>query len=265
MNTSRLISADLLKTVSIIGVVWIHGAATFGCESDFSKALQNLFRFAVPCFFIMWAFFFEKSYANKSREQRIKYLKRRFIHDFIIYLVWSLCYFFITVDWETLTFSKLFTTHLTGFGWAGQYFLVVLLQLTILFPLIRYCYSVKILRWVIVVITAIVYVVFAYFYNFIPALICKFGVSPFLYWIVYVFAGIALARNEFVKMPKWLCFLVFLIPLEFALISTNSNNAYIFPCVFVGAIALCAVVLQTAIKINNKYNLLIISVIDGGG
>jgi surface polysaccharide O-acyltransferase-like enzyme len=91
-NATRILSADLLKTVSIAGVVFIHGATTFGCNSEFSKTMSNLFRFAVPCFFIMWAFFFEKSYSNKTKEQRKIYLKHRFIHDFTVYFMLYMLY-----------------------------------------------------------------------------------------------------------------------------------------------------------------------------
>jgi surface polysaccharide O-acyltransferase-like enzyme len=259
--SQRFISADLLKTISIIGVVFIHGATTFGCDSEFTKVMQDLFRFAVPCFFMIWAFFFEKSYAKKNKEERKKYIRSRFIHNFIVYFVWSLIYFFILVDWSSLTLTKIFTTHFLGYGWAGQYFLIILLQLMVLFPLLRYCYSVKFFRWAIVVLTGFLYIFFEYYK--VPEFIQKLGLSPFIYWVIYVFVGIALARGKIVRIPKFFGLLVFLIPIEFFILG-ESASPYIIPSVLVGSIALCIVTLQRSINIENKYSLTIVSMVGGG-
>lgn len=260
MKQERLISADLLKTVCIIGVVFIHGATTFGCGSEFVTVFQNLFRFAVPCFFIMWAFFLEKSYVKKTKEQQKLYLKRRFKHDFIVYVIWSIIYFFISVNWTELTFAKFFTTHFLGYGWAGQYFLIVLLQLTLIYPVLRYCYAIKFFRWTIVLLMGVLYVLFAYWK--MPEFIQKLGHSPFVYWIVYVFTGIALARGEMMKLPKLLGLLVFLIPIEFYFLG-ESVSVYILPFVLIGSIALCVVMLQSSIHIKNKCNLSAINAVGG--
>jgi surface polysaccharide O-acyltransferase-like enzyme len=252
-NNNRLLSADLLKTISIIGVVFIHGASVFGCASKFSTIIGNSFRFAVPCFIIIWAYFFEKSFVHKNKDQRYSYIKKRFTHLFIVYLCWSLVYFLILADWANLTVTKVITTHFWGFGWAGQYFFIVLFQLTLLYPLLRFCYEKKSLRYGIILLTVILFVIYGYHLSIVPDIIKKLGNNPFWFWIVYVFAGIALARNT-VKVPKILLLLVFAIPIEFYTLDVFhlKHSEYIIPSVLLVSIVLCAVALSSSIKVNNK-------------
>ena len=78
----RNLNADILKSISIFGVVFIHASSIFG-EFDIMLFFRDMFRFAVPCFIILWAFFFEKSYDKKSEEQRLKYIYYRSFSVFI--------------------------------------------------------------------------------------------------------------------------------------------------------------------------------------
>jgi hypothetical protein len=101
----------------------------------------------------------------------------------------------------------------------------------------------------------------------LPEIILKFGDTPFVYWIVYIFTGIALAKNEITKIPKSFCILIFLIPLEFHLLNRLhlEHSPYIVPSVLLSAAILCSITLQNSKNITNKYKLLIINEIGGGG
>lgn len=251
---SRSISADLIKTGSIIGVVFIHGSSLLGTSSDFQTYASAWFRFCVPCFIILWAYFFEKSFAAKNNTERIQYIKKRFIHLLILFFAWSLLYFLLLVDWTTLSVSKMITIHFSGYGWSGQYFFIILFQLLLLYPLLRRCYIHHILRYSILLFCIIAYVYWGYYYDIIPELLKKLGDRPFIFWLPYVFCGIALANNTFIRLPLiYICF-VFLIPLEFYFLEqfALSHSAYITPGILVGSVLFCGTILQNSISITSE-------------
>ncbi|MDR2407194.1 MAG: acyltransferase [Bacteroidales bacterium] len=258
---NRILSADILKSISIIGVVFIHGASLLGCDSDFLLHTSEIFRFGVPCFIIMWAYFFEKSLVQKNKKARYMYIKQRFMHHFIVFLIWSIIYFFLGVDWKNVTLTKILTTHFSGFGWAGQYFFIVLFQLTLLFSFLRYCYSNKIVRYIVLTCSIILYIMYGYHYSVFPEIIHKLGIRPFILWIVYVFAGIALAKNEIPKIPKIFALLVFFIPIEFYVLDYFhlEHTPYTMPSVLIGSIVLCTIMLQSTYIHIKKITLTLIA------
>ena len=79
------------------------------------------------------------------------------------------------------------------FAWQGQYFFIVLIQLTILYPWIRrWSLKVKDLRlWF--AFTCILYAFVSYFELNVPFPVK--GEAPFFYWLFYLALGIFLARH----------------------------------------------------------------------
>lgn len=63
---NRQTHLDVLKSFSIIGVIFIHGGMLIGCNSFVAETLAHLFRFCVPVFIIIWAYFLEKSLQKNS-------------------------------------------------------------------------------------------------------------------------------------------------------------------------------------------------------
>ena len=210
----RNLNADILKSISIFGVVFIHASSIFG-EFDIMLFFRDMFRFAVPCFIILWAFFFEKSYDKKSEEQRLKYIYYRFFHLFRVFLLWSLLYFFITVDWGSLNAKNLISKYFSGYGWAGQYFFIILFQFLLIYPLIRLIYHIKFLRELAIILVVIIYMVWGYYYDALPELLKKLGYRPFYFWLPYVFLGITLTKDKVNKVSLIFMFVPILIAVEF--------------------------------------------------
>jgi len=250
----RYFTADLIKAISIIGVVFIHGSTIFGAESSVSLYLSWLSRISVPCFIIVWAFFFERSYANKNKTERTEYQKRRFIYLFRIFLIWSFMYFLLLVKWSELSIGSFFTKHFSGYGWAGQYYFIILFQLILLHPIIRWLYDKKILRNTLVLSIFGLYVFYAYWNDMVPNIIQKLGDRPFIFWLPYVFLGIALARNEIrILSLKWL-FIILLIPIEFNFLKLFNleHSAYITPTVLISTCIFCIVLLPYSLSVKNN-------------
>lgn len=259
---SRSISADFIKAFSICGVVFIHCSNMLYSSAFFDEYVRVFLRFCVPCFIFLWAYFFEMSYSKKNKIERRKYIWERFTHLFVVYLLWTLLYIFILdYKWQSLTFKKIITMYFAGYGFTGQYFFIILFQLLLLYPFLRYLYSQKILRNILLFIVFVIYIIVGYFESFLPEIILKLDNRPFLYWIPYVFAGLFLSKNQMFKIPIIFSFTVFLIPIEYFLLKKMNilHSPYITPVVLIGSLLSSSSILHNKIDIKNKFVLNTIS------
>jgi hypothetical protein len=258
---NRSISADLIKAVSIFGVVFIHGANVLGASSSVSIYISRLVSICVPCFILIWAYFFEKSCIKKNKIEIKQYRNKRFIHLFRVFLIWSCLYFFLLVNWSELSFLNFFTKYFLGYGWAGQYYFLILFQLILFFPILRWLYGKKFLRNFLVIFIILLYIFYGYSLSRFPIIMQKLGNRPFIFWIPYVFVGIALVRGELSKISmKWL-FIILLIPIEaysLKLIGIQ-HRGYFTPVVLISSILFCMALLQNPVNIKNKLFVRIIS------
>ncbi len=229
----RNTNADLLKCISIFGVVFIHGAFILE-ETIFLQYFRDMFRFSVPCFIILWAYFFEKSYNKKAKKERTRYISKRFLHLFRVYFLWSLLYFFITVDWQVVTAKNVLTKYFTGYGWAGQYFFIILFQFLLIYPVLRKIFETRILKLITIILVVVFYAFYSYYYDALPLILNKIGARPFIFWIPYVFLGIALARNTVNKISRFFLIAPLLIALEFFIL--NKLNLQHSPYITIGVL-----------------------------
>jgi hypothetical protein len=192
---SRYFWIDIIKAIGILGVVYIHAPEVFLLNLNGCQLLipTIYFRFGVPLFVIISFFLGEHLRLERSLSlSTFQFWKKRLPRLFLPYIVWSVFYFAFEVYRR---YPKNFQFSLTGI-WAGQYYLVVLLQLTILFP---FLYGIKITpKRLMLVGTATFlfsYLPFSYF------LIGKFqGISKYnpsfgFYWLFYLLFALYVARE----------------------------------------------------------------------
>ncbi len=256
---TRSISIDMLKAISIFGVVYIHSAGLMGCESDISEFCRRLFLFAVPCFIVTWAYFIEKSLLKRNKKQQFKYLKKRFYHLLFTYSLWSILYFVFYVDFhfKDLKIIDVIKTNFAGEGWPGQYFFIVLFQYIILFPLLRSVLLHKTIRNILTILSIVTYIYYAY--NPMPVEINSWGYRTFIPWIPHFLLGIHLANGYTKKVSPWYLLLVLSIPLEYFFINKVfhiSNASYIHPSVLISSIVISAFAIQHRTT-QNKFIALI--------
>ncbi|WP_282074640.1 acyltransferase family protein [Maribacter aquivivus] len=255
----RNINADVLKCMSIIGVVYIHSYAILG-EVDSLIFLSDIFRFAVPCFIILWAYFLEKSISKKPPEQITKYLTKRLLHLLRVFMIWSILYFFLFVEWGSLNIKTFFSKYFSGYGWAGQYFFIILFQLIPFYPFLRKIYNSKFLRVIIVLISILIYLVFEFYLNMVPEVFKKLGYRPFYFWIPYVFLGIALARKKIKSFSIIFIISPLLIGLELYVLRKNNigHFDYITLGTLLFSILFCGIFLKLeSFNLSEKLNTLI--------
>jgi surface polysaccharide O-acyltransferase-like enzyme len=227
--TSRDRNFDYLKTFAILGVVYIHSGIPF----------SGIFRFCVPVFIGMWAFYMERGLARRSVDSYRQYLIDRLKVLLIPYAFWSILYisFYPPSAWFTTPIHTIIGGWLGGYAWGGQYYFIILIQLTLLFPVARNWIN-RNNFWILIGVGGIVNVIAEYFLGGNKII---FGINDrlFIYWIPYVVLGLSLARGYItakskVLLPALLCLL---------LISTESGylngwSPYLGVAVTCGSLAL---------------------------
>lgn len=244
----RLVSADILKVLSIIAVVCIHGSGLisfFPSAIDFSQEqiglAENSLRFCVPVFIFFWAYFMEKSILKRGTG----IIPSRFYRLLIPFAFWSLIYCVIKADIRHTNLVTLFLKHWTGYGWSGQYYFVILFQFIVLFPLWRRI-SIKLMRFTpaIYLISLLFFILIAYSGWSQIRLVVRINDRIFIYWWPYVILGIIHAHKNIFKfyIPpflKWMS--VILIPLEVYWFNPATVSPYALPSVFITSLLLISV------------------------
>ena len=177
---------DITKVISIFGVVYIHS----GTAETSSLNTGSYFRFVVPIFIVISFFLSETSLQRQKNYSKKNFLKKRLLRLAIPYVVWSTLYaigqFYLGIR-PTIDFGP-------TFAWQGQYFFIVLIQLTMLYPWLR---LVKINEKILLIFLAVtltsLYLPCNYFGICVPFIFS--GETAFFYWTFYVFLAIYLARN----------------------------------------------------------------------
>ena len=174
---------NLAKVCSIFGVVYIHSGGY----------LSSYFRFGVPIFITISFFLIERSSLMKRAFKVKEFLRKRLLRLTIPYLFWGFVYLIFNYQSTDKSILKFLSIHWIGFGWSGQYYLLILASLTSIYPLLRTTNVNLISLTIALILTIIFYVVFNYLS--VSELVSKLGELPLIYWIFYVYLGIYAARN----------------------------------------------------------------------
>jgi surface polysaccharide O-acyltransferase-like enzyme len=220
--------------LSIISVVYVHVSSGLSADPSVIPDIQSFCRFCVPAFIILFAYFTELS----SRSSEGWYYHASRIRSLLIpFFFWSVLYFLIQADWSRLTPSSLLTTHFSGFGWAGQYFFILLFQIILLFPFLQKLAGNELTTYGIIFATLPLFIWLGYFPETLPSTLHKLSLRPVPYWFAYVIIGILSARRKIPAIPAWTLLFVLLLPLENHLLTTTGikSDPYIRPGVFLGS------------------------------
>jgi len=249
---NRLASPDILKVAAIIGVVLIHGSFVFPYTiTQFELSVPQLsigieaFRFCVPVFILLFGYFQEKSIIKKGNSSVLP----RLLKLFIPFLFWSMVYFLITADFKTSGISGLITKHWLGYGWSGQYYFIIIFQLLLVFPIVRWAMNkFNINLYVVLALSLLFYIWISYSNWMNIPIVEKISHRAFIYWIPYLVIGIIYAKNITVKIPVIVGILsIILIPLELRFLHPQNNSLYLLPSTFLASFLLTTSILQTKI------------------
>ncbi|MES2454152.1 MAG: acyltransferase family protein [Bacteroidota bacterium] len=241
-QTERSASIDILKALATFAVPFVHGVllVPFSPSAFDLRIADNLIGIitlalhgSVPIFVFLWAYLLEKSILKKGNSDPMQ----RFYQLFVPFLFWSLLFFLINADFKTLTFVGFFTKHWTGYGWAGQYFLILMFQFLLFFPLVSRL-SRKLIHFIPHLYAAflVFYLLLGYSGWFEIGIVAKINERLFIYWLPYVIFGILHAHKNIFRyvLPVWpSLFVIGLVPLEVAYLHPQHANEFILPSVYV--------------------------------
>lgn len=140
----RLIEYDLLRIIAALAVIVIHVTARYDLGSSLLVFVGNqATRNAVPMFIIMSGFVLY--FADQHRWLPVQlFLSRRFGRVLNPYIIWTIIYVLATAffyrqfwpNWQAFAISL--AKHLMfGTGFFHLYFLIIIFQLYLLYPLLR--------------------------------------------------------------------------------------------------------------------------------
>ncbi len=155
-------TVNFLRILSILGVIFIH-TTTLTLEYShydiprlsFSLFLNQIFRFAVPMFFLISGFVLEVNYKNKINI--ISYFKKRASRIILPYIFWSIIYYiFVFTKFNHSLFSyKFIDVLLKGEASYQLYFIPSLIIFYALFPFIHSFLNLIANKWIVIFLTII--------------------------------------------------------------------------------------------------------------
>ena len=140
----RLYEYDYLKAFCALSVILIHITALYIDHSRPGYYLNQLVRYAVPMFIVISGALLQVSQQNKKMTYG-SFLTRRFNKILIPYLIWTAVYMLYSLRNSLDTVSAdvpgflldLGKRILLGTGYSHLYFVIIILQLYLLFPLLK--------------------------------------------------------------------------------------------------------------------------------
>lgn len=186
-------AADALRAWAMVGVVTIHAADLVLSPSQ-HQAVSAYFRWAVPAFITLSAYFSVAS-LRRAPESFRHFMGRRLRKIGLPFLAYSLIYFVLTAHVHDLTPTTALTRHFSGYGWAGQYFFIVLCQLLPVFLLLsRVAVGTVVLAIAFLLGLALLWAAPEALDAHL--LLRQLSDRPFIYWLPYAVLGAFLAQHE---------------------------------------------------------------------
>jgi len=221
MIDKRIRQFDILRTVSILGVVLIHATAPYlvnllntGTQKVPAfyvlVVLNQAARFCVPAFFIFAGFFTtfgSTDYFSNPSELK-KYFKKRVVRLLLPYIFWSIFLFILPrILSRGSNIGSLLLAIILGSTIEGGYFIIALTQLTIIGPLlVRFIkdrnWIYRLVIFLCFLITELVFITAGYADWRISRWLrvgFSYFLSTFLPWSFYYVSGLALGINY----AKW--------------------------------------------------------------
>lgn len=192
----RLSDFDFLRFVATLAVITIHITAGYVTASNIAYALNQVVRFAVPMFIILSGYLLY--YSNNKKQSLLSFLKKRLNKIVIPFILWNLIYLLYSYHHKMgmlniKLFASLFLKGLfIGKGTPHLYFVIIIVQMYILYPLLEKGFERSYDR----LLLGISFFITFYF---------QLGIYLFR-WYIYILPKIS---NYTLMFPTWLFFFVF--------------------------------------------------------
>jgi peptidoglycan/LPS O-acetylase OafA/YrhL len=209
----RLQELDMLRVIATFTVISIHVTAAYVLVSPTGYLANQLGRFAVPLFIIMSGFLLQYADLNGTTKLSPKaFFQKRFDRILWPYLLWSLFYVAFTgiLSHEFLATAKALPSHLLwGTGYYHLYFVIIMIQLYLLFPwlgrlLARHPRRLLLTSFILTFACQLVLYLSMLQFVFLPPQYTMAYLVIFPVWIFYFVLGMVAAQ----KKDQWQPFLM---------------------------------------------------------
>ena len=187
-----------VRGISILAVVLIHALGGFNyvnSSCDEFVVLRQIINFAVAVFVFMAGYFVNTDKILSEEFNYKDYLYERGGRLFIPFVLWSLLYSLIAVagalyHGNSIEVAKLLAKFIVGKAAVPFYYIVVLIQLTIITPwLVRIIKAKSVLRKFLWLLTPC-YIIYLYIWNFVVGMPPKLYETFFPAWFVFYYLGL---------------------------------------------------------------------------
>lgn len=212
MARRRLDHVDAMRPVKQAGVISTHSVLYFApaAASLGSGAALLLLHVSREGFFFVSSCMLTYAYAGLNRSQLGRFYWRRFLSVGIPYLCWSAIYFLYhlpTAHYASAAAGLRGLANMTATGYYQLYFLLVIMQFYLVFPLVLMLLRRTRNHHVLVVaVAAVAQVALAIcmHWNLLPAVMIEFGQQDALSYLLYLVGGCAVAFH-LDQVHTWVC------------------------------------------------------------
>lgn len=147
-ETRRFQDLYILRVIATVAVIAIHATSQTMTQSALGYYGNQLARFAVPMFLILSGFLLFQSDLNSHFLPRAQFYRKRFRRILLPYIVWTIFYslvvhfYFNGMQNANMILPNLIRHLLLGNGFTHLYFVVIIIQLYLLYPFIRRSFQV---------------------------------------------------------------------------------------------------------------------------
>ncbi len=143
----RLREMDFIRAVAALSIIAIHISAQFVLNSRIAYYINQAVRYAVPLFILISGLLlYNSAEIRHGLKGYLKFMSKRLKKVFIPYLIWTLLYIayirrhdLASIWLERNRFlPETFKTILLGGGYLHLYFVIIIIQLYLLFPLLKH-------------------------------------------------------------------------------------------------------------------------------
>lgn len=186
---------QILRGICILAVIMIHcPQGTSGLDQTIWLGIRQIINFPVVLFIFMAGYFVNPSKVDKN------WMKTRGGRLLLPFLIWSTIYTIKNSIFGSPSLKSLIFSFITGKAAAPLYYILVLIQLTILTPyLIR-----KRKSWMYLITPA--YLVYLYIYNITTGNMPLFYETVFPAWFVFYILGMDARKGKLdgIKVKGWM-------------------------------------------------------------
>lgn len=184
---------QVVRGICIMAVIAIHcPTGTNGMDFNVWLGIRQIINFPVALFIFMSGYFVDAAKVSW------KWVKARTLRLIVPFFLWSIIYTFRNALFLNKSFKELLFLFVTGKSTTPLYYILVLLQLTILTPILVK----KNTKWLYFITP--VYLIFIYLYNILTGDMPIFYETVFPAWFIFYILGMSARMGKFDKINiRW--------------------------------------------------------------